>query len=203
MIDEEKLRLNSTWGKVSEIPDFPFTSFDELISSVKDGSYTINPSYSTARELSALIRTPIGSVINFILLLVPWLFILVLIGISIWLQNYYLLFGIPIVALFFLMSNPLLPMPGPAIINKIVLLAFFVFLIALWGEWQTAEWLIASMILPFLSNREMYRENINALYKEILSSEPLFLYLFEKYGVEVRNSLTGEEYYNKLDSTEE
>lgn len=200
MIDEENLRSISTWKKISEISEFPFTSFDELISSVKDGSYKIILSHTAARELSTLIRTLTGTVINLILLLIPWLFILVLIGVSIWLHNYYLFIGIPIVVLFFVISNPMMPMPGPVILNKIVLLAFFVFLIALWKEWQTAEWLIASMILPFLSNREMYRENINALYKECLNSEPLFLFLFEKYGVEVRNLLTGEEYWNKLDT---
>jgi hypothetical protein len=194
MINEDKIRSLCKLKSLNDIPGLPFKSFDELKVAVYEGTYAIDVSYPAARELSTTIRTPLGAFNNLILLFAPWIMMLCVVGVAIWLGNYLVLLGLPIALISNFIGNPMAP--GKGFFGMTAWLAFLFLLFAIWQGWYTTTWLLASGVVPFFSNREMYRENISALHKAVLNSETLFLYLYEKYAIRLRNTETGEEYWN-------
>ena len=194
MLDEENLRSRCKWANLGEVPDLPFKSFDELTESLKNGIYHLELSYPAARELAPVVRTSLGQIINLTLLLSPWLMIVLVLGATFWLGMYVILLGIPIALISHFFGNPM--MPGHNFFRIVHLLAVVVFSFMLWHGYQTASWLLASAIFPFLSNVMMYRGNVAALDRATRRSEPLFLYLYEKGALRLRNTDTGKEYWN-------
>ncbi|MCH8261698.1 MAG: hypothetical protein IIA77_01430 [Proteobacteria bacterium] len=194
MFDEDKLQELCEWTKLEEVPDLPFNSFEDLIASINDGEYAMDLSYTAARELARIVRTPFGQIINLVLLVFPWIVIAAVIAASFWIDNYFILFGIPIALLAHFLGNPM--MPAHNTILFMVLIGVFVFLYTLWQGQVTVSWLFGSAIFSFFSNRLMYRSNLTALKKAAKKSETLFLYLYGKVALRLRNIETGKEYWS-------
>ena len=107
--------------------------------------------------------------------------------------NYLLLLWIPIPLISSILGNPTSPVRSLA--GLFNLLVFIGLLGSYWLGYQSIFWLCAAFFIPFAAMRITYRFNVRALEKVLKRSEPLFLNQYEKRGLRLRNTGTGEEYW--------
>lgn len=191
MFDEDALRAKNKWKYIDEVPNLPFRSFGELQDALDEGKYRLNVSYVAARQLAMFTNSAPEKLLNLILVLLPFIVILTLIIAAIFLGNYLLLLWIPVPFISSLMGNPMNPSRSIASLFNFV--AFIGLIVSYWFGYQTFFWLCVAFFVPFVANRVMYKLNLRALERTLKNSEPLFLNQYQKCGLRLRNTETGEE----------
>jgi hypothetical protein len=181
--DEDALRESNLLKSVADAPDLPFQTYSDIQNAVANRSYVLDVSYIAARELAPFVRSYSGRLLNLLLAFVPVITIIAIVAWAFWRGRFLFLAGVPIVVIGHFLSHPMNPLRRPLTwLNYILVLA----MVALWNETPTV--LLASFILPFVANREMYAGNVRDLRAALLRSEPLFLNQYSKGSMKLRNS---------------
>ncbi len=119
--------------------------------------------------------------------------IILLIFLSIFLGNYWLLLWIPIPFIASFMGHPMNP--------SRIIMSFFSFLFLLGGilfyifSFQSVFWLCLVFVVSFWANRVTYGLNVIALRNYVKTSEAVFLYLYEKGALRVTDNETNQNYW--------
>jgi hypothetical protein len=193
VIDEEKVKAKNKWKNISDVPNLPFESFKNLQNLLENRTCSLGISYPAAREFSMHTNTIIGKLIVLIATLTPFLMVILLIFLSIFLGNYWLLLWTPIPFIANFMGHPMNP-------SRIVM-SFLSFLFLLGGvlfyifNIQSLFWLCLVFVVSFWANRVMYGINLIALRNYVKTSEALFLYLYEKGALRVTDNETHQNYW--------
>ena len=188
--DEEQLRASITWKSVSEIPDFPFESFEELTAAIESGTYSIGVDQAAARRLHKLTHDFRAGLLFESVFMIPLLIIVGAVVGAILLRNGWLLAAIPVGWVAFFWSVPFHPlgtcMTAVAAASLIGLLASLGF------RYQAPTCLFGSFLLTFLAVRWQVAFSTRRMRSTACSSETLFLYMFENHAVTVRHITTGK-----------
>ena len=174
---ETRIEPEMKWTRVQDIPDFPFTTFGDARAKIQSGEYATGADF-TASNMFA--RWLYGDAYKYFFLLLastPFIGVLVSIALSVWLNNYWLLFGVLLGFLGQFTSNPYNPSKG--FFNMLV-----AGLVALFGWFfysnnETGTILVAFYVIPFWLNRYIYKHNQKKLTDTALGSEKLFIYLYQ------------------------
>lgn len=194
MLDQEKLRAKSKWNSVADIPDFPFESFDQLKEAVNDGTYSVGVDRGRARELYSLVGPSFAAqlIIEQMHAIVVWI-TLASIGGALVLRNLWLLLGIPLALLFFWLATAL-HFRGSSLGW---LLACLGIIGIIWGfsrGSRVPSCLLATAVIPLVTVGVVYSVSVKTARSAILKSEPLFLFLFERFACTLRDNTTGRTY---------
>lgn len=180
--------------KIQDIPNFPFSSFGGLRDAVAEGTWILDVSYPAARALSRSIRSPMGVLANFALLIAPYVLIIVVIVTAIHSGRYILLLGIPISVIASTLGNPVNPQRNfMSLVNSIAQLGL---VIAYWQGFTTTAWFLLSFVVPFFANRKFYEDNLKALRRAAQDCEPLFVDLYEKLAIRLVDKKTNKIYHS-------
>ena len=190
---ENKFRGLSKWKSVSEMPNFPFDSFEKLKDAVQESKYTIGIDYSAATEFASLLHSGFWKFVVIMLAFIPWIALAIAIVSSVILKNYYLLFGIPIIGVTFGVSNPLCPYRS--FVSRIGYMGTICMVFVVFMNNQTLLWLLLSFVLTFWDVRIIYEINAMTLRQAVMDSESLFMYCYEKKACTIKNSQTEKVYF--------
>jgi hypothetical protein len=188
---EERISKELKWGKVEDIPNFPLNSFYSLQQEVKESRFLVGIEPDISLELAPWFYG------FFVVILgaTPFIGVITSIVLSFIFSNYWLLFGVILSILAFLLSNPY----NFAIkFWKIVtFILFILFLYNLWHGQETITFLIAFFIYPFFINsysRSIYQNKLKSI---ALKHEKIFIYIYLRDRLILINSSNGQEYRYK------
>jgi len=213
---EEKLRSASRWHSVSEIPNFPFTSFAEMLSAIAAGRCYISVSslgFRRTNLTSGRAQQAWGGFLSW----VPFLVVLASIVAAIACRNGWMLIGIP-AAVFGMIQgaaplsifrpillvtrrDPAVPLIIRLAANvPLVLASWFVGALippALFGwmlftNHEAAAWVVASYMLSIHAIRVFRARGTIALRAAAKKSETFFLFALSQGDCALRDSTTGQ-----------
>ena len=189
---ESRIEPEVKWKRVQDIPDFPFSTFEDAVTKIKSGEYSTGLDFTASNMFARWLYGDAHKYFFLLLALTPFIAVLVSIGLSIWLNNYWLLFGALLGFLGQFTSNPYNPAKGLFNTLVTVLVALFVWLIYSGNE--TGSILIAFYVVPFWLNRYIYKQNQKKLNDASLTSEMLFIYLYQTAKLGFRDK-SGKSYW--------
>ena len=188
--DEEQLRESITWKSVSEIPDFPFESFEELTAALESGTYGIGVDQIVARRLNRLTHDFRAGLLFESVFGLPLLIIVGAVVGAVVLRNGWLLFAIPVGLVAFFWSVPYHPLR--TCITAVAAASLIGLLASLGYRYQAPSCLFASFLVTFLAIRWQVAFSTRRMRAAVSSSEIMFLYMYEKHAVTVLHIPTGK-----------
>ena len=189
---EDKLRKLGKHKSLSEMPGFPFDSFQKLKEEIQKNKYTIGVDYSAATESALLVNDNLGKLTIILLSIIPWVTLVVAILFAVLLKSYYLFFAIPVIGLTFVFSNPLCPFRN--FISFIGYVGTISLLFVIFTGSQTLFWLLSCFVITFWSVRWLYMRTTTALRQALMNSESFFIYSYEKKACNIKNNQSGKVY---------
>jgi hypothetical protein len=176
------------WRSVSDIPDFPFDSFDQLREAVARRSYNLGvdplAAAQWADEFNTRLKRITVAVLSLLLILAAITSVIVAVSIS----NYWLLAAPLIMAITFYLSNPAFPLHKWVTVLGVLSVAATLNLLA--NGLPTATLLLAYAGLTFAAVRAAAFISNSAFRKALLSDEALFLAAFSARACSLRNTRT-------------
>lgn len=177
---------------VADIPGFPFDTFEELQTAVRERSFGLGVSSLAAAEWldTSNLRFKKGAVVALSLLL--FVAAIAAAVAAFWLGNYWLLAAVPIQALAFYLSQPSSPIRKWVTVAGAVSIIIFANL--LFNRLTTAATLVAYAGLTFAAVRAAGYIADSAFRKALLSDERLFLKAYNLCACTLRNNRTKQVY---------
>jgi hypothetical protein len=213
---EEKLRSASRWHSVSEIPNFPFTTFAQMLSAIAAGRCYISVSslgFRRTNLTSGRAQQAWGGFLSW----VPFLVMLASIVVAIAWRNAWMLLGIPAAAfgmtqgaapvsifrpiMLSAQNDISVPLPFRLIARVLlVLTSWFVgaLLPSLFFAWmlftnrEAPAWIVASYILSLNVIRIFRARGTIALSAAVKKSETFFLFALSQGDCALRDRITGQ-----------
>lgn len=195
---EQELVSQLKWRKLSEIPNCPAGSFDDLVRRVDTGELFVAVDYTAANQLAHSLFGTWNSLIAGLINWVPFLVPFACVPAAYFLESWFPLLGIPLALFSIVFSNPINPARRFAGFTGVVAA-----LATLWlfSQIQLVEAVLAaSYAVPFWAIRYLYFRNSRKLTKSALRSEPLLLYLLAHGHALIRNTRSGESFRFRPDS---
>ncbi len=186
------------WQTVAEIPSFPFHTFEELQQALTDRRYSLGVDSLAAAELAGTFSSRLGNLVIGLLSLLLCLAALLALLLAVWLGNYWLLAGVPIIAIYFFASAPTVPWRR---IMSVV--GGFTILLALdfWlRDLNTPAYLVGFGAFTFLAVRLANYITRTSLCEAITSTETIFLFMYEQAICTLRDNKTGQVYTSEPSS---
>jgi hypothetical protein len=187
---ESEISNELKWNNVENIPNFPMDSFTELQNAISNKTYSVGVDFTTANQLSSWIFGKVYTVLYFILTWVPYIVIAASIVLAIALNNYWMIIGIALAFFGMLFSNPY--NPAKSFWSFISVVIFCVFVYGVLNKSETIALLSAFFVVPFFTNSYLYKSNSYRVRKLALSSEKVFIYLFQNDKMYLRNNATNK-----------
>jgi len=182
------------WKAVGEIPDFPFKTFEELQQAIKSRSHSLGIDSLAAAQWGTQLNSGFKKALLIILSVGLYAVALGCVVAAILLRNYWLLAGIPIVVIMFLISETSSPL------RRAVTAAGFLSVLAsvdlLLRGFNTLSWLLAIGAVTFIAVRAANLINHSSFRDAVTSTETAFLYMYEKAGCTIRDNKTGRVFKN-------
>jgi hypothetical protein len=177
---------------IADIPGFPFDTFEELQTAVRERSFSLGVSSLAAAEW--LDRSNLRFKKGVVVALSLWLFVASIAAAvaAFWLGNYWLLAAVPIQALAFYVSQPSSPIRKWVTVAGAVSIIIFANL--LFNRLTTAATLVAYAGLTFAAVRAAGYVADSAFRKALLSDEQLFLKAYTRRVCTLRNNRTKQVY---------
>lgn len=180
------------WKTIADIPDFPFTTFAELQSAIKERNFSLGvDTLSAARwsdEHNSGLRRLLVAALSLLLVLAGAASVIA----ALWVGNYWLLAAMPIQLAVFYVSHPASP------IRKWVTVAgaasVLMFVEFLFNRMPTAATLVAYAGLTFASVRAAGFISNAAFRRAIASNEAMFLEAYAAGACTVRENKTKRVY---------
>lgn len=184
----------SKWQRVADIPEFPFDNFSDLQKALKDKSYSLGIDSLAAANWGTSFTTGLGRSVITLMSLLVCLSILAAPAIALWLKDYWLIAGVPIIAVMFFVSAP--DVRGRRVVTVFGVLA--VLLAAdLWlRELYTLAWLVGFGAFTFIAVRVASYITHTSMRDAITSRENVFLFMYEQASCSLRDNKTGQIYTN-------
>ncbi|MEW6730201.1 MAG: hypothetical protein AB1489_02570 [Acidobacteriota bacterium] len=180
------------WQRVSDIPDFPFDNFAELQQALSAHHYSLGIDSLTAARLSPTFSSWLGNILIKLLSLLLCASIIAVLTATIWLSNYWLLLGVPIVAVMFVISSPTIS--GRQLFSIIGGLAILLALDCWLRDLSIAACLFGMAGYTFVAVRLANYITRTSLCEAIAADESIFLYMFERASCTIRDNKTGRVY---------
>ena len=183
------------WKSISEIPDFPFENYVDLIDSIKRDKYLMLVDNSKANAISPYVLSKFSDLVNIILSWLPFVIVLLSFIIGIFSGKYIFFLGALLSIVSFLWSRPYAQW-GYTTINKFPL-SFLVAIVIIYfinREVPVQIWNASSLIIPFIAGNYYYAKNLKEVQKAAMSDEPLFIYLYQQSSIELINIDNGDSY---------
>lgn len=174
-IKEIEQRINELGEnkKLDELQDFPFSSFQKVITSFKNGSLKLLADNSSV--VWNIIAISKEKVIFSILTILPYLVIIANIVLALVSHNWFFLIGVPVSLLGLVFASPHNPLLLPVrIIGFIAIIISFFFLDTFWTCMFLSLWLVQ---LINIRQRNYFNK---VILSRALRSEILFCYLISK-----------------------
>jgi hypothetical protein len=191
---EEEITPDLKWNKVEDIPNLPFSSFDEVKQKLKTDDFSIGIDFTTSNQLAQWLYGKGFSIFFLILASTPIIVAIIAIVSSFVLGNYWLLVGIILGFTGQFMSNPY--NPAKKFWKPIVGTLFLVFVYSLWQGKETMTFLSAFFVFPFFINSYLYDMNQGKLERVALESEKFFIYLYQTGKLGLKHNESGKSYWN-------
>lgn len=191
---EKRFERELRWPTVKDIPDFPARSFEEVKEKVKSNDLSVGIDYTVANYAAPAIHGPSYKPIFCVWVNMPFVLAILAIVLSVTLGNYFLLLAIPLVFMSEFLSNPYNPLSK--LFGKVTFFLSLYFLHALSTGQETIAYLVAFFVVNFWSNRGFYRHNQSKLREAALSSEKIFIYLYQTGSLGLRENRTRKTYWN-------
>jgi hypothetical protein len=102
---EDELLKASRWRSVSEIPDFPFKSFNDVKQALSEGRCYISIDRSKAHRFAPLFNGPVARALDTLLSNVPILIAIASVIAAVSFRDAWLLFGVPAAVLGFVVGS--------------------------------------------------------------------------------------------------
>jgi hypothetical protein len=192
---EERITPQLNWKKIEEVPEFPLKSFDEVKQRVASNQFGIGLDFTTANQVAQGLYGKGYAVLFTILASVPMIGVLLAIGASIWLGNYWLLAGAPLAFIGQFLSNPY--NPAKSFANGLQGVFILILLYALWQNSETATYLPLFFVVAFWVNRSLYRRNQARLIRVALQSERIFIFLYQTGKLGLKDNSTLQMYWHR------
>jgi hypothetical protein len=196
MSNEERVELTPTrWQRVAEIPDFPFSAFRDLQKGINERRYSLGVDSLAAAELASRFSSKLGNLVIKLLSLLLCAIMLFAVASAIWLHNYWLLAGVPIIAVMFFVSTPAARWRRAVTVAGAlaVLLSLDLWL----REEETLAYLVGFAAITFIAVRLAGYITRTSLCEAIMESEELFLYMYERAICTVRDNRSGAIWINQ------
>ncbi len=188
-----KIEDNLKWKTVEDSPLGVLGSFEELTKKIAAKEVQLGVHFTISNKVADRLY---GKGYRFVYLLLCNLIPLIgflSIFLSFYLKNYWLLFGVILVLLGFLVATPYNPLKK--FFDSLEKIVIVVFLLSLFLGKMTVSLLSAFFIVPYELTGFIHFLNQQRLKKAALSSEKFFLYLYETHELGLKNTLTGESYW--------
>ncbi len=213
---EEKLRSASRWHSVSEIPNFPFTTFAQMLSAIAAGRCYISVSslgFRRTNLTSGRAQQAWGGFLSW----VPFLVVLTSIVVAIAWRNAWMLLGIPAAAFGMIQGAAPVSLLRPILLSAqndisiplpfrltakvlLVLTSWFVgaLLPSLFFAWmlftdrEAPAWIVASYILSVNAIRIFIARGTISLRAAVKKSETFFLFALSQGDCALCDSTTGQ-----------
>ena len=190
---EARVRQFLKWNSVGEVPNFPFTSFEELQIGATNGTYTLGIDYTTSNNFAWSLYGFLYSFFFLFFATAPLLAIISSIICAFYLKSYVLFLGVPIPFFAWLFSNPYnLFRSAMSLIAFVIAGIALVLLIS--GKVVPLIFCLL-FVVPFYMNRFIYQLNKDKFRLVLLNSEPIFLYFYQHGKVGFKCNVTGNSFW--------
>jgi hypothetical protein len=183
------------WQSVSEIPGFPFETFDQMQAAVAARSFNIGVDSYAAAEWSNKYNKALNKILIAALSILLVLAAVAAVAAAFALPDYWLLAALPAQALSFYVSHPASPFRKWATVAGAASVAVFINL--LFNGQPTAATVVAYAGLTFAAVRAAGFISNSGFRKALLADEDMFLTAYENRLCTVRNNQTERVYWAK------
>ena len=182
---EKRIIESNDIHRLSHLPDFPYSSLDELKRAYDAKEIVFGIEYNG--EFMEVIGTKLEYILQMFWVSLPIIIVVADIVIAIFLKEWILLLGILFALIGFISSSPYNPLKNivSGLGGVLFVASFFLF------DW-TWSVIIGSMLFSqifTLTAREQYRMVVE---ERVLHSEVFFVYLFQTKQLFVKNLITGK-----------
>ena len=167
---------------VSELPDFPFASYEDFISSIHKGDVSIGIDYTAARNLSHITKSAASSNALLALSWIPFLFIPASIAVAFATKHWFTLLGILTAPIGMALASPHNPLKRLLSFLGIVSVGYCLISATVL---TSSAWLAFSFGLSLLTTNLLNRTAWNWAYRAILGSEALTAYLWKSANLHI------------------
>ena len=190
---EDELRPKLRWKSVSEIPGFPFASFSAVRHALASREFSLGIDYTIANQLAGSIYGVLWATVSSLVAAAPILLSIVLLIAAFVRGDYWLLLGIPLAFFGQFSANPYNRSRAGCAVVVVLITCVAVWLLMS----QRASLGIALLALPlaFLANTVLYAVNQARLRNWAISSEVLFVGLFEENKLGLLNRTSGAKFW--------
>lgn len=190
---EERIAPDIKWEKVEDIPNLSHLSFDEVKKKIGANEYSIGIDYNVSLEVAKWLYGPAYRTLFFLLTWTPYIMSVVAIVLAFILGNYWLLFGVVICVAGLTLANPMFR--SRKFFTIVAGILFLVFLYGLWQGKETITYLSAFFLLSFFITRYTFSMTQGRLKRVALESEKIFIFLYQRGKLGLRNNKSGETYW--------
>lgn len=189
----QKIEGDLKWKSLEDSPLGLFGSFEELKRKIAANEIKVGVHFTIAAKLANRFYGKRYRLVYLLLCNVIPILGLLSIFLAIYLKDYWLLFGVILVLLGFLVATPYNPLKK--FFDSLEKIVIVVFLLSLFLGKITASLLSAFFIVPYEITGFIHFLNQQKLKKAALSSEKFFLYLYQTHELGIKNNSTGESYW--------
>jgi uncharacterized membrane protein HdeD (DUF308 family) len=183
---------HSEWRSVSDIPGFPFDTFDQMQAAVAIKSFNVGVDHLAAANWSSRFNGGTRKAVITALSLLVVSAAAASVVAAILTGNYWLIAAVPLQAAAFYVSHPASPIRKWVTVAGV--LSVPAFLDLLFNGWVTAATLVAYAGLTFAAVRAASFMTNSSFRKALLNDEELFLAAFESGACTLRNNRTKRVY---------
>ena len=180
LMNSEQLKKYNFPKSIHEIPNCPFKTFEELIENIKNKNAIVIQGFERSDTAFSLIATQWENILNYIGLITPYVVTLLVIILSFFLHNYWLLLAVtfPFIAAFF--TSPQSPIK--------IIIPSIAFLLLSIGGFQKSMSLVFFFGGYFLCHTFLkLHRNIysSTLFKRAFALESVFIFLHTSSYIEL------------------
>jgi hypothetical protein len=187
---ERNVEPRLKWSRVGDIPAFPCKTLEEIRERVNAGDLALGIDYGLALTVAERAYGQQYAFTNAAIGFLPFLLALALIVLAFYQKNYLLLIGVPLCILGTFLSSPYTRLT----VLRVALSGVLVW--ALWTGRTTVAALTASFLVPSWIGRYVYTHSQNKLKAVALSSEVLFISLYQSGLLGLKDGATNTSYWD-------
>lgn len=189
MVDEALLRKKSRWKQICDIPDFPFSNLEDMRNGLVGRRFSLLIDKSLVNQLAVIFCGRIGRLIFLIFFMLYLALPVGLIVMSIYFRSFGVLLGLPAYALMFFLSIPALRIHQS--VSLVGYASIICAAVSVFTGHDSAAMIFGTAAITFLLVRLYYYLNSRLMMRAALSSEAVFIYLFERAAVAIKDNVDG------------
>ncbi len=189
------------WKSVGDIPDFPFSNYDDLVDAVNSNKFLLKLDNSKANAISPIILSRFSDTINIVISWLPYVIAFLSIIFGIISRKYLMILGAPLSIISLFLSRPYSIWGFPSYSKfpfSFLIVVGVVYYIS--GDSFIKGWNVLSLLIPFICGNYYYAKNLKEGEKAVMSDEPLFIYLYQQSSIELINTENGKPIFYHPDS---